>query len=237
MATVPDRVPRHGATSSTRGGRSEGDLPIVSPAPPVIRTLVVDLDGVLRHWRLRPLAVIEQQHGLPAGSMAAVAFDGGRLLPAVTGRISDEQWRAGIAEEMAARFGPAGARAVQAWSPDCGELDPEVLELVARQRRDRRVAILTNATSRLRTDLAVLGLLDRVDAVFSSAELGVAKPDPVVFERVCAYLGVEPAACAFVDDAPANVATAAHLGMRAHHYRTPVGLAAFLVDLPGRARR
>lgn len=198
----------------------------------VIRAVVVDLDGVLRTWERRPFAVLEARYGLPNGTMAAVAFDDGRLLPAITGAVSDEEWRAGIRAELVGRYGPGGAAAVEAWSRDPGELVPEVVELVSRQRPGRVVAVLTNATSRLGDHLDRLGLRTSVDVVFSSAELGVAKPDPAAFVLVGQALGVGLHECALIDDTAANTDAATALGMRTHLYRTPAALSTFFDELP-----
>ena len=81
---------------------------------------------------------------------------------------------------------------------------------------------------RLPSDLARLGLDAEVDHVFASCELGVAKPDPRVFELVCERLGAAPADCLFVDDTPGHVAAAAAAGLRAHRYRGAAELAGFL---------
>lgn len=190
--------------------------------------LVIDLDGVLRSWAGQGTAAIERRHGLPAGSLTTVAFAPDRLLPAVTGRITDAAWRAGVAEELTRRHGADGAAAVQEWSAPVGEVDEQVLGLVRAQRRLRAVALLSNATDRLRSDLRELGLVDEFDAVFSSAELGVAKPDPEVFARVCAALRLAPERCLFVDDSAEHVAAAASVGLTAHHHRSVAGLAVFL---------
>lgn len=190
--------------------------------------LVVDLDGVLRLWTGQRTAAIEARHGLPDGALTAVAFHPDRLVPAVTGRVTDAAWRTGVAEELTRRHGAGGRAAVHEWSAPVGEVDAEVLGLIRAQRRLRTVALLSNATDRLRSDLRALGLDDEVDAVFSSAELGVAKPDPQVFARVCAALGVAPEQCLFVDDSTGHVAAAAALGLRAHHYRSAAELGAFL---------
>jgi 2-haloacid dehalogenase len=48
--------------------------------------------------------------------------------------------------------------------------------------------------------------------IFNSWELGVAKPDPAVYELVCARLGVPPHAVFFVDDSPAHVDSARDVG-------------------------
>ncbi len=190
--------------------------------------LIIDLDGVLRSWAGQGTAAIEQRFALPTGALTAVAFAPDRLLPAVTGRLTDAEWRAGVAEELARRYGTDGTAAVREWSEPVGEVDADVLHLIRAQRRVRTVALLSNATDRLRPDLRALSLEEEFDAVFSSAELGVAKPDPEVFRHVCASLGREPGQCLFVDDSAGHAAAAAAVGLRAHHFRSVTGLEDFL---------
>lgn len=190
--------------------------------------LVIDLDGVLRSWAGQGTAAIERRNRLPAGALTAVAFAPDRLLPAVTGRVTDEAWRAGVAEELARRHGAGGRDAVLEWSAPVGEVDAEVLAVVRAQRRVRTVALLSNATDRLRSDLRALSLDDEVDVVFSSAELGVAKPDPEVFRLVCGGLGLAPEQCLFVDDSAEHVAAAEAVGLTVHRYRSAAGLEEFL---------
>jgi putative hydrolase of the HAD superfamily len=191
------------------------------PAP-----LIVDLDGVLRRWD--PLDAVEARHGLPRGALLGAAFAPELLARVVTGVIDDDRWRADVTAALVAAHGPAAARAVAEWSESSGAVEPAVLELVRRYRRTAPVVALTNATSRLPRDLARLGLDRELDRVFSSHELGVAKPDPRVFALVCTELGRPPAECLFVDDTEGHVAAAREAGLRAHHYRSADALAAFL---------
>jgi putative hydrolase of the HAD superfamily len=192
----------------------------------VRRTLIIDLDGVLRRWE--PVGPIEARHGLPVGALFATAFSPALLTPVITGAVDDDRWRADVAAALVAAHGPTAAGAVAQWSESCGAIDQDVLDLVRRHRHDAPVVALTNATSRLPHDLARLGLDRELDAVFSSHELGVAKPDPRVFALVCARLGTEPTDCLFVDDTAGHVAAAEAAGLRAHHYRTPDAMARFL---------
>lgn len=192
----------------------------------VARALVIDLDGVVRRWE--PLTSVEAELGLPAGAILSVAFEPDRLTPAITGRTSDEEWRGGVAAELTARFGVDGGAAVTAWAAPCGVVDATVLELVRRARASVPVALCSNATTRLGSDLDRLGIDDSFDAVFNSAELGVAKPEPALFAAVLDSLGVAPGDCLFVDDSARNVEAATTAGLIAHHHRDPDGLAAFL---------
>ncbi len=197
----------------------------------MVTVLIVDLDGVLRLWDADLTAQAEQRHGLTTGSIYAAAFEPGLLLRAITGRISDEQWRTQVAQRLSAQHGVDAAEAVAEWSRPCGRIDAAVLALLRRQRLHRQVVVLTNATTRLHADLAVLGVTGEVDAIFSNAELGAAKPDLDAFTRTCASFGVAPGSCAFVDDSPGNVHAAVALGMRGHVYRTPRELGTFLDGL------
>ena len=195
----------------------------------LLRAVVVDLDGVLRRWDPAVIADAEAAHGLPAGALAAAAFDPELLSVAMTGQISDGQWRDQVAGELAGRFGRAAAAgAVSRWSASAGEVDEEVLAVVRGLRGQCRVALLSNATTRLRADLDRLGLTGVLDEVFSSAELGLAKPDADVFRVVCARLGVAPSECGFVDDTAGHVRAAEAVGLVGHRYVSPAGLVGFL---------
>lgn len=191
--------------------------------------LLLDLDGVLRRRPAEDAADAEAAHGLPAGSLLATVRGGADLLDeSVTGWISDERWRAEVADRYAADHGPRARDAIARWSRSPGRVDADVLAVVRDERHRRPVHLATNATTRLRADLAALGLDREVDGVLSSAELGVAKPDPGFWRAACDVLEVEPSACCVVDDTAENVAAAAALGMATHLFRGVGPLRAFL---------
>ncbi len=155
--------------------------------------LLIDLDGVLRKWDPRIVAGIEAGKGIPLGSIADAAFsDSGSLQRAVTGAISDEEWRHDIASRLAGQHGEAGSEAVRQWSHSSGEVDHQVLHLVRRVRRTVPVALVTNATTRLGRDLAELGLAGEFDVVVNSAELGIANPTKVYSRTPAPRWGLTP---------------------------------------------
>ena len=64
--------------------------------------------------------------------------------------------------------------------------------------------------------LEPLGLLEHVDGVVTSADVGAAKPDAAMFERALALAGVEPAEAVHVGDSVENdVEGARAVGIRA----------------------
>ncbi|HEY3611881.1 MAG TPA: hypothetical protein VGL06_30595 [Pseudonocardiaceae bacterium] len=111
--------------------------------------MLCDIDGVIRHWP--PADDLELEHGLPVGALAAAAFAPSRLQPAITGLITDEQWRAAIATDLAEACGSMelARAAVTAWSDLVPDIDPAVVALLTRARDVTPVVLVSNATTRL----------------------------------------------------------------------------------------
>lgn len=63
--------------------------------------------------------------------------------------------------------------------------------------------------------LAIEAIMARFDHVIESSKAGVRKPDPRIYLMMCVTLGVDPAACVYLDDLGINCKPAATLGMRA----------------------
>lgn len=196
------------------------------PARPVpLEALVLDLDGVVRIWDPAIIADAERDNDLPAGSLAAVAFGDTRLLhKAITGEITDDQWRKEISDRLERRHGAAARKAVAQWSIPAGRIDEKVLDIVRREREQRIVALFSNATTRLDSDVSCLDLTDEFDMIFNSSALGAAKPSSEAFSAVLAELGIPADRCLFVDDAVVNTRSAECLGFRVHHFTGARGL-------------
>jgi putative hydrolase of the HAD superfamily len=186
---------------------------MVEPA----RALLIDLDGVIRRWEWLPQGPIEEQFGLPAGTVAGVAFEPALLEEAVLGRITDEEWRQRVAARLAETYGRETATAaVAAWSAPAGVVDWAVLDLVRKARRRARVCLVTNASTRLEVDLQRLGIPEEFDAIVNSSRVGARKPGARIFEAALAAADVPAAQALYVDDKPGFVAAAQGLGLRGH---------------------
>ena len=197
--------------------------------------VLCDIDGVLRLWDPDGMPGLDRAYGLPAGTLAAAAFRPERLLPAITGVVTDEEWRSDIAEDLVAVCGsPDRARALVAeWQTLTGRVDEEVLELLTTARRHSRRAGLQRhhpAGSRPRPRL---GLADGVDAVVNTARIGVAKPDARVYRIAADLSGVPSPRCLFIDDTLANVTAASSAGMIGLHYQRVQQLRDVLSSLIG----
>ncbi|MGV9306989.1 HAD family hydrolase [Nonomuraea sp. NPDC003727] len=179
-----------------------------------------DLDGVLRQFDHAVQADIEARYGLP---LMKTAFAPDRILPAVLGHITEAQWVESIAEALGgderARQAATEFAQVPFW------VDEEVRALLAEAQQRVPVILVTNAMDTLEAHLDLLGLTHFADAVVSSARVGLAKPDPRIYELAAEIAGVAPARCLFVDDRTENVAAARALGMIGVHFTAPDDLA------------
>lgn len=183
--------------------------------------MLCDLDGVVRLWPAHVVVSAEKAAGLPPGSVHATAFAADLLPLAITGRISDEAWRAEVTNRLRVAYPEADAKgAVAGWSASPGVISQPVLDLL-RQRRVP-VALVTNATTRLPDDLAALGLASEFDHIINSSRIGVAKPDPGIFTAALQALHLPADQVLFVDDDACHVAAARELGMRSYQFQGDV---------------
>lgn len=193
--------------------------------------VVFDLDGVFRQWNDDQLDAVERDHGIEPRTILSVAFSEDLGPAATTGQLTYRQWMDEIRRRVITRFGHEVSSALDRWEENVGLVDWEMIDLLRRVRRHAPVALLSNGTTRLRRDLHVLGLTEEFDRIFNTAEIGVAKPDPLVFEIVCAALEAEPRNCVFVDDLLDNVSGARSIGMTAHQHSQLGSTESFFSDL------
>lgn len=88
--------------------------------------------------------------------------------------------------------------------------------LRALRERGTRVGIVSDFAWDLRIHLAHHGMDDLIDGYVISYELGREKPDPHLFLKACADLGVDPRATLMVGDNPVRDGGATACGLRAY---------------------
>ncbi|MCC2321190.1 HAD family hydrolase [Cellulomonas xiejunii] len=190
----------------------------------MIKAVLFDLDGVVRHFDERAVAEIEASHSLAAGSIAAFAFSEPHLTEVTTGRITRAEWVRRIGDHV------ENHAAARAWGATRSRIDDDVVRLAAELRAlGRTTAILTNGSDTVHAELRALDFPPTFGRVFNSAEIGHAKPDPAAFHHVLEALGVRAREVFFIDDTPRNLTAAAGLGIVTHHFTDVPRLRAALV--------
>ena len=176
----------------------------------MIRAVLFDLDGVVRHFDHDP--DLENRYGLDRGAIAKIAFASPLIDEVTTGRITRAEWIARI-----------GARtcttAAEEWGRTPFRVDTEMIQLANELRTAGIVcAILTNGTDTIDAEAAQSGLTAHFDPIFNSAEIGHAKPDRRAFLHVMEALHLSAEQIFFTDDSPAKLIGAANLGIRTHAF-------------------
>ena len=169
--------------------------------------------------------------GLPSGALmrAFIAADEGEgQIPDFhhfeIGRMTEADFFARMRVRAEAEAGP-----LPAWPSDPAaareimigtlERNEEMLDAAARIRRHHPTAICTN-NAREWSAWRDLVRAHEFDVVVDSCEEGVRKPDPEIYLRTCARLGVAPEQALFVDDLPHNVEGARAVGLHAIRFTT-----------------
>lgn len=176
-------------------------------------TVLLDLDGVIRHFDPAHRPGIEQKYGLPPDTLAPTGFADELIDRVVTGGITRARWIEIIGERV------GSVDAATEWLANRGSPDPEMLGECDRLRAaGYTVAILTNGTDIIPDEMIELGIGERVDAVFNTWDIGHAKPDPRAFEHCVRELAVDPVEVFFTDDSERKLAGAIEIGMTARHF-------------------
>lgn len=187
--------------------------------------VLCDVDNVIRYYDNSPLTALERVAGLAEGTTMKVAFAPELGEPLILGRITAQEWAESIARALTGQVPGATADALgRALVDSPFHADDRVVTALRRARTRVPLVLVTNAFLRLEADLDSLGLADLADEVVSSARVGLAKPDPRIYELAAKRAGVPADRCLFVDDIAENVEAAAALGMRPLHFREPADL-------------
>lgn len=179
----------------------------------MIRAVLFDLDGVVRHFDPAHVARIEARHRILSGSIERFAFSSPLIEQVTTGAITRREWVLRIAEHL------GNIAAAEEWGDQPSRPDPEVLDL-ADELRDLGLLtpILTNGTDTMPAEVEALGLNSRFDPVFNSASIGYIKPDRRAFTHILRELEMTAGEVFFTDDSDRKLAGAAELGMIVHHF-------------------
>lgn len=203
-----------------------------------LRAVLVDFGGVLYrtpnplwlpllHRLLRALGLVGESNLGLLELMRASPGTSPLVMDVMTGRVPEPAVWAEAARAW--RISPARLECMRQTAYHPRRLNHSLLETVERLRPRYKTALLTNAGSDFRhTFVARYGLESRFDQVIISAEEGLAKPDPCIYNLAARRLDVPPGECLFIDDLPENVAGAQAAGMQAVVYP---GLAETLVLL------
>lgn len=188
----------------------------------MIDALILDYGGVLIHEDPADYHSIDRALGFAEGRLWALAHGIEAYPPSRTGALSGERFQQALQAQLRRLAGNDAADAAMAtllaYYRTNESIRPAMRALLASLKGTIKLAVLSNATRGSSARLEGLGLLDHLDMIVCSGDIGIAKPDPQSYLYVARRLATAPERCAFVDDMQANVDAALALGMKAMRY-------------------
>jgi len=196
-----------------------------------IEAIIFDFGGVMVPFNeLDSFQEQESRLRLQPGSLAEMLWRSADWRLAEVGAITDEEYWQRIGDQLGLHT-PEAIRDFQQDLFRDARTDPQMADLVRRLRGRYRLGLLSNASDVLPRLLHErYGLAGLFDVEVVSALVGLAKPDPAIYQLALERLGAAPEATVFVDDYEPNVEAAAALGIQAIHF---VGYEALILELQG----
>ncbi|MEO9821886.1 MAG: HAD-IA family hydrolase [Paracoccaceae bacterium] len=184
-----------------------------------VELVVWDFDGVLNANVVKGRFVwadrMKEDLGLDPKVFSAYLFGSGLMKDVVRGRknLSDvvDTWLASQADA------PTPDRFLDYWFEQDARPDPEVIGWM-QAHTGRRVIGTNNEALRAHYIETSMGFAERVDHVFASGRLGVAKPDPGFWSAVERWAKLRPDQILLVDDNAPNIAACQKRGWQGFHF-------------------
>ena len=183
---------------------------------PAVRTVIFDLGGViLRTDDPGPRTALAKRLGKTYAELDEIVFANPVSQAAERGLATPEEVWAEVARLLNLPVSEVGQVRREFFAGD--QVDLALIELIQGLRGTYKTALLSNhwTVDMPRFLREELRIPDIFDLVISSASVGLAKPDPQIFNLVLETLGVEAGEAVFVDDNLANIQAAGQMGIHA----------------------
>ncbi|MBI2704593.1 MAG: HAD-IA family hydrolase [Actinobacteria bacterium] len=187
----------------------------------MIRAVLFDYGGVILSSPFEAFARFEKERGLPDGFLRQVNAT----------NHHDNAWArlerselalAGFATEFARESAELGHEVdgAEVLALLAGEVRPAMVEALRRCHERLKTALLTNnfiavsgQESFADPDSPHAAVLQHLDVIVESSQVGLRKPDPRFYELACERLQIEPSQAVFLDDLGVNLKPAREMGM------------------------
>lgn len=196
----------------------------------MIKTVIFDLGGVLvRTEDRRPRQGMADKYGMTYQELSNLVYRTESADLATRGKISAEDHHQEILKSLNLPPDSISAFEDEFWGGD--RLDTYLVSFIESLRGEYETALLSNAWDNLRQLMKDVWKIDQVfDHFFISAEMGLAKPEPEIYQVAIETLKQDPSELIFIDDFIENVEAAREAGLNAIHFRNREQALADLVE-------
>jgi epoxide hydrolase-like predicted phosphatase len=184
-----------------------------------IKAVYFDLGGVIVRTEFQaPRERLADRVGLSYEELVKVVFESKSSREASIGRISeDAHWEA-VTRSL--HLPPQEKESARKEFFDGDIIDLELVAYIRSLRPRTKTGLISNAWDGLRPYMEREKFADAFDGLTISAEVGVMKPDVVIFQHALDQLGVKPKEAVFVDDFPENITGCEAVGMHGIHFHS-----------------
>ena len=184
-----------------------------------IQAVFWDLGGVIIRTEDRTRrAVWEARLGLPPRELDQIVFAGEMGRKAAVGQAGAEDVWTWVAQRLGLDREQRESLRQDFWRGE--DLDLELVKFIRRLRPTYRTGMISNAWPEIREQIEhEWRIADAFDKLIISAEVGLAKPDPRIYQLALEGLGVQASQAIFVDDFIENLEAASALGMHPVHFK------------------
>lgn len=196
------------------------------------RAVVFDWAGVLTEDPVAGLIAYGQDLELPDGVLPAFIRGDEEFSKVERGELSARDFLKGVCLRVERDHGVTVDIRRLAASMTAGRaLRPAMLELIDELAPAYDLAVLTNNVAENREHLARTLPMQRLRFVLNSADLGLRKPDPLIYRELLDRLGHAGQEVVYIDDFVENLPPAADLGMTTIEFSSPQQLREELVGI------
>lgn len=190
-------------------------------SPNDIRAVYWDLGGViLRTHDQSRRERWEKRLGLKRYGLAELVFEGemGRL--ASVGKSSPDEVWVWVAEQLGIEPDQRWKLEKDFWAGD--RVDRDLVDFIRNLRPHYKTGLISNAWPDLRNAMEnEWEIVSAFDDLVISAEIGITKPDPRIYQLALTRLDVAAEEAVFIDDFERNVEGARAVGLHGIHFQNP----------------
>ena len=183
-----------------------------------IKAVFFDLGGVIVRTEFQsPRQQLADRLGMEYEDLNRIVFDSDTGIQASIGAITSQQHWESVMKRLKRSAEEMTAIQEEFFAGDI--VDRQLLEFLRSLRGKIQTGLISNAWSDLRDYMTREKMIDAFDHIIISAEVGVAKPDPKIFEIALEKAGVRPSEAVFVDDFYVNIEGCEKVGMKGIHFK------------------
>jgi putative hydrolase of the HAD superfamily len=183
-----------------------------------IRAVFFDLGGVIVRTEYQsPRQRLAERLGMEYDDLSKIVFDSETGAQASIGAITSQQHWEAVTKRLKRPAEELAAIREEFFAGDI--VDRQILDFLRSLRGTHTTGLISNAWSDLRDYMAREKMEDAFDHIIISAEVGVAKPEPKIFQIALEKAGVQAHEAVFVDDFYVNIEGCEKVGIKGIHFK------------------